>query len=127
MVGCYINVMVFWTYSRNLDVGVPLVIKLLSLIVYGCDNLSIFNAFLLTFIVFCPCFVFFTIVAVLLQKQTSTIVTLKSSGLDRPAKLDGKVYASYAARYEGRIVQKLIQADGGSGDYKEVPHPFLKV
>ena len=44
MVGCYINVMVFWTYSRNLDVGVPLVIKVLSLIVYGCDNLSIFNA-----------------------------------------------------------------------------------
>ena len=127
MVGCYINVMVFWTYSRNLDVGVPLVIKVLSLIVYGCDNLSIFNALLLTFIVFCPCFVFFTIVAALLQKQTSAIVTLKSSGIDRPAKLDGKVYASYAARYEGRIVQKLIQADGGSGDYKEVPHPFLKV
>jgi len=66
-------------------------------------------------------------VAALLQKQTSAIVTLKSSGIDRPAKLDGKVYASYAARYEGRIVQKLIQADGGSGDYKEVPHPFLKV
>jgi ABC-type nitrate/sulfonate/bicarbonate transport system substrate-binding protein len=48
-------------------------------------------------------------VAAMLQAQTSAIVTLKSSGLDRPAKLDGKVYASYAARYEGRIVQKLLQ------------------
>ena len=48
-------------------------------------------------------------VAAMLQAQTSAIVTLASSGLDRPAKLDGKVYASYAARYEGRIVQKLLQ------------------
>eukprot|EP01052_Picozoa_sp_SAG31_P040743 SAG31_NODE_5981_length_2227_cov_3.720395_1_plen_367_part_00 len=66
-------------------------------------------------------------IAALLQTQTSAIVTLKSSGLDRPAKLDGKTYASYAARYEGRIVQKLLQADGGTGEYEEVPHPFLHV
>ena len=66
-------------------------------------------------------------VAAMLQAQTSAIVTLKASGIDRPAKLDGKVYASYAARYEGRIVQKLLQADGGTGDYEEVPHPFLQV
>lgn len=37
-------------------------------------------------------------VAALLQEDTSAIVTLKSSGLDRPAKLDGKRYASYGAR-----------------------------
>lgn len=66
-------------------------------------------------------------VAAMQQKQTAAIVTLKSSGIDRPAKLDGKAYASYAARYEGRIVQKLLQADGGSGEYVEVPHPFLQV
>jgi ABC-type nitrate/sulfonate/bicarbonate transport system substrate-binding protein len=66
-------------------------------------------------------------VAALLQAQTSAIVTLQSSGIDRPSKLDGKVYASYAARYEGRIVQRLIQADGGAGEYQEVPHPFLQV
>lgn len=99
-------------------------------------------------------------VAVCNQKSTSAIVTLKSSGIDRPAKLDGTVYASYAARwvrlpsatiasplsacavpcrgsppfvtrkkydlslrYEGRIVQRLIQADGGKGDYTaRCPH-----
>jgi ABC-type nitrate/sulfonate/bicarbonate transport system substrate-binding protein len=37
-------------------------------------------------------------VAALLQSNQSAIVTLKSSGIDRPAQLDGKKYASYAAR-----------------------------
>ncbi|CAM6089783.1 unnamed protein product [Calypogeia fissa] len=61
-------------------------------------------------------------VATLLQEDLSAIVTLKSSGISRPKGLDGKVYASYAARFEGRIVQRLIQADGGKGDYvEEVP------
>lgn len=36
--------------------------------------------------------------AVCNQLSTSAIVTLKSSGIDRPAKLDGTDYASYAAR-----------------------------
>ena len=43
----------------------------------------------------------------MLQSDTSAIVTLKSSGIDRPALLDGKRYASYAARFEGRIVQEV--------------------
>jgi hypothetical protein len=38
-------------------------------------------------------------IATLLEDDTSAIVTLKSSGLDRPSKLDGKIYASYAARW----------------------------
>ena len=41
------------------------------------------------------------------------------SGIDRPAKLDGKRYASYGARFEGRIVQQMIKNDGGSGKYTE--------
>ena len=66
-------------------------------------------------------------VATLLQKDDSAIVTLKSSGIDRPSKLDGKRYASYAARFEGRIVQKMLQADGGCGDYQELALPMLGV
>ena len=58
-------------------------------------------------------------VAATLQDPTSAIVTLKSSGLDRPKLLDGKVYASYGARFEGRIVRQLIEADGGSGEFIE--------
>ncbi len=66
-------------------------------------------------------------VAAILQDDTSAIVTLKSSGLDRPAKLDGRTYASYGARYEGRIVQRMIQNDGGAGDYKEIALPMLGI
>lgn len=64
-------------------------------------------------------------VATLLQEDTSAIVTLKSSGIDRPSKLDGTTYGSYGARYEGRIVQQVIKNDGGSGSYKEVVSPML--
>ncbi|EFN57875.1 hypothetical protein CHLNCDRAFT_57002 [Chlorella variabilis] len=64
-------------------------------------------------------------VAALLQQDTSAVVTLKASGIDRPAKLEGKRYASYAARYEGRIVQSLIKNDGGSGEYQELVLPML--
>ena len=59
------------------------------------------------------------------QDSGHAIVTLKSSGITRPAQLDGKVYASYAARYEGRIVAKLIQADGGTGTFTESTPPML--
>ncbi|WIA16955.1 hypothetical protein OEZ85_013874 [Tetradesmus obliquus] len=66
-------------------------------------------------------------VAALLQSNQSAIVTLKSSGIERPAQLDGKKYASYAARYESRIVQQMIRADGGSGDYVETTPPMLGI
>lgn len=59
-------------------------------------------------------------VAALLQQDDSAIVTLKSSGIDSMKKLQNKRYASYGARYEGRIVKQMIQNDGGTGDYKEV-------
>eukprot|EP00242_Pyramimonas_sp_CCMP2087_P013086 CAMPEP_0198210802 /NCGR_PEP_ID=MMETSP1445-20131203/22452_1 /TAXON_ID=36898 /ORGANISM="Pyramimonas sp., Strain CCMP2087" /LENGTH=188 /DNA_ID=CAMNT_0043884957 /DNA_START=230 /DNA_END=792 /DNA_ORIENTATION=- len=66
-------------------------------------------------------------VAAVLQAQTSAIVTLKSSGLERPAALDGKIYASYAARFEGRIVQQMIRNDGGKGDFQEQVPPMLGI
>lgn len=59
-------------------------------------------------------------IGALVCKDDSAIATLKSSGIDTMAKLDGKKYASYAARFEGRIVQKMIQHAGGTGDYQEL-------
>jgi hypothetical protein len=41
------------------------------------------------------------------------------SGITRPKELSGKRYASYGARYEGRIVQQMIINDGGDGEYIE--------
>ncbi|HAA14994.1 MAG TPA: ABC transporter substrate-binding protein [Cytophagales bacterium] len=55
-------------------------------------------------------------VAALLQEDISAIVTLERSGLDTPATLDGKVYASYKARYEDKIVQQMVKKDGGTGE-----------
>jgi ABC-type nitrate/sulfonate/bicarbonate transport system substrate-binding protein len=66
-------------------------------------------------------------VAALQAKTTSAVVTLKSSGRDTPAKLDGANYASYAARYEGRIVQELIKKAGGKGVYTECVPPMLGI
>lgn len=61
-----------------------------------------------------------TSVASILQRDTSAIVSLKSSGITRPAQLDGKVYASYNARFEDGIVRKMVQYDGGRGDFTSV-------
>ena len=54
-------------------------------------------------------------VAALLQGSASAICTLKSSGIDRPAKLAGKRYASYNGRFEDPIVSQMVSNDGGDG------------
>lgn len=53
----------------------------------------------------------------ILQEDTSAIATLKSSSINRPKDLDGKVYASFKARYEDKIVQQMVINDGGKGDF----------
>ena len=61
-----------------------------------------------------------TAVASILQRDTSAIATLGSSGLRCPADLDGKVYASYDARFEDGIVRNMVRNDGGKGDFTAV-------
>lgn len=56
-------------------------------------------------------------IAAVLARDASAIVTLKQNGIDRPQQLDGKVYASYGARYEDDIVRQIIQNDGGRGQF----------
>jgi ABC-type nitrate/sulfonate/bicarbonate transport system substrate-binding protein len=68
-----------------------------------------------------------TAVAALLQEDTSAIAVLASSGIERPAQLDGQVYASYQARFEDRIVQQLIKNDGGQGTLQLVYPPKLTI
>lgn len=67
------------------------------------------------------------VAALINDRNTSAIVTLKSSGRSRPKELDGCRYASYAARFEGRIVQRMIQNDGGAGEYVEFTPPMLGI
>lgn len=57
-------------------------------------------------------------IAATLQQDTSAIVALANSGIDRPAKLDGKRFSSYDARFENDIVRQLVRNDGGRGDLR---------
>jgi NitT/TauT family transport system substrate-binding protein len=57
-----------------------------------------------------------TAVAALLQNDTSAIATLGNSGITRPMQLDGKIYASYAARFEDYIVKEMVKNDTGEGN-----------
>lgn len=61
-----------------------------------------------------------TSVASILQRDTSAIVTLKSSGITRPKQLDGRTYATYSARFEDGIVAQMVKNDGGKGEFKPV-------
>ncbi len=66
-------------------------------------------------------------VATIMQKETSGFVTLKSSGIDRPAQLDGKTYAGYKTLLEENLLNSMIRQDGGQGQIKMVTPPRLEV
>ena len=57
-------------------------------------------------------------IAAVLQKDASAIVTRSDSGIERPAQLDGKIFASYDARFEDDIVRQMVKNDGGKGDFQ---------
>ena len=52
------------------------------------------------------------------QEDVSAIATVDSNNILRPKHLDGRSYASYKARYEDKIVKKMIINDGGKGNLK---------
>jgi ABC-type nitrate/sulfonate/bicarbonate transport system substrate-binding protein len=52
----------------------------------------------------------------ILQRDLSSITALTSADIQRPRDLDGRIYASYHARYEDHIVKQMIINDGGKGD-----------
>ena len=56
-------------------------------------------------------------IAAVLQDDASAIVTRSDSVVTRPARLDGKTFASYRARFEDDIVRQLVRAEGGEGTF----------
>lgn len=54
----------------------------------------------------------------ILQEDLSSIVALKESNITSPKHLDGKIYASYKARYEDSIIKEMIKNAGGKGSVK---------
>ena len=61
-------------------------------------------------------------VAAIYQEDMSAIICTKASGITSPKELDGKLYASYQARYEDEIVKQMIINDGGKGTI-EIAYP----
>src|SRR5207245_10206136 len=59
-------------------------------------------------------------IAAIIQHNTSALVTLASSGLNRPRDLDGKIYGGFGAPYESAVVGEIIQKDGRKGQIKSV-------
>ena len=60
-------------------------------------------------------------VAAVLQTNTSALVTLKSSGLDKPAKLEGKRYAGFGSPFEEPVIKTVLKKDGAStGEYDSI-------
>ncbi len=68
-----------------------------------------------------------TAIAAVCQVDLSAIVTLAESDIDRPADLDGGRYASYDARFEDHIVARMIQNDGGDGEFESITPPKLGI
>ena len=68
-----------------------------------------------------------TAIAAICQTDTSAIVTLGDSGIDRPRDLDGATYASYDARFEDHIVEQLVRNDGGDGELQIETPPKLGI
>lgn len=54
-------------------------------------------------------------VSAIFKEDVSAIASLKENGIHSPRSLDGKIYASYQARYEDDIVRQMIRNDGGEG------------
>ncbi|HEX4203631.1 MAG TPA: ABC transporter substrate-binding protein [Ktedonobacteraceae bacterium] len=59
-------------------------------------------------------------IAAIIQHNTSELITLASSGLNRPRDLNGKIYGGGGAAYEPAVVGAIIRHDGGKGTFKNV-------
>ena len=57
-----------------------------------------------------------TAVAALIQHNTSGIISLKEDGIDTPAKMAGRTYATWDMPIEQAIIKKIVEDDGGKFD-----------
>ncbi len=60
-------------------------------------------------------------VAAVLQTNTSALATLKSSGLDKVSKLEGKKYAGFGSPFEQPVVTTMLKKDGAAtGNFQNI-------
>ncbi len=56
-------------------------------------------------------------IAAIIEHNTSSLITLEKSGIDRPGKLEGKTYGAYGGgAFEQALVRQLVACDGGDGE-----------
>jgi ABC-type nitrate/sulfonate/bicarbonate transport system substrate-binding protein len=69
-----------------------------------------------------------TAVATIIQHNTSGIISLKSTGIDTPAKLAEHSYATWDSPIELAIIKKIVEDDGGKyDDIKLIPNTVTDV
>ncbi len=59
-----------------------------------------------------------TSIASVLQSNPTELTVLADSDIQRPKDFDGKTYAGFGLPYEEPQIKTVIQADGGTGDFK---------
>ena len=58
-------------------------------------------------------------VAAVIEHNTSSLISLTSTGLTRPRDLEGHTYGSYESELEKALIGKLVSCDGGDPDAVE--------
>lgn len=61
-----------------------------------------------------------TAVAAMIQHNTSGILSRKGEGMDRPAGLEGRKYATWDMEVEKATIRQVMEADGGDFDMVEL-------
>ncbi len=59
-------------------------------------------------------------IASIVAHNTSVIIARKDAGINSPKDLDGKIYGGYGAPYEEPVIDKVIQSDGGKGEFSNI-------
>lgn len=69
-----------------------------------------------------------TAVAAVIQHNTSGILSLKTTGIDKPSKMAGHSYATWDSPIELAIIKKIVEDDGGNFDeIKLIPNTVTDV
>lgn len=57
------------------------------------------------------------------QEHHTALATLQTSGIVKPAQLDGKRYGAHQARFEAGILRKMVRNSGGCGMFRILTPP----
>ena len=61
------------------------------------------------------------------QEEMSAYIYYRSHGIKKPRDLDGKTYACYNSKFEKELLSRMIQKDGGQGQYETLTPNKLEV